>query len=158
MVFAVALASCAMMRFAFFARFDPELTRTCQLEDKVFLEYAANPAHQVYLYYRMKDIEEEYHKEKMRDCFEGIFVREFVLFDGECLECYMEEYDAEKLLKRSDLRTMRASDAGVRAGGRYELICRMSREASEQNWDQVGRDMDNYLQTDYLTREIFTLI
>ena len=146
------------MQFAFFTRFDEELVQMCQLEDKVFLEYATNPEHKVYLYYRMKDVEEEYHKEAMKDCFEGIFVREFVLFDTERLECYMEEYDGETLVTRSDLRTMTAAETGERLKDRYAMISRMSRSAREENWEQLEADLDTYYQTGYLTEEIFTLI
>ena len=143
------------IRFAFFRRFPESLSLSCQLEDKAFLEYVTNPAHEVKLYYRLKG-QEDYSCEQMKNCFEGIFVREFILFDGETLECYIEEYNDGILISRSSQRTLTAGEVSGRGQSRYALLCRMNAEA--QDTEKLTEDLDNYYQMDYLTRELFTLL
>ena len=145
------------MRFAFFCRFPETLSLSCQLEDKAFLEYVTDPSHEVRLYYRLKG-EEEYTCEEMKNLFEGIFVREFILFEPEELECYLEEYQNDKLLHRSSPRTLSASEPSGRGMSRYGLLCRMSKEAQQGELQKLSEDLDNYHQMEYLTKELFTLL
>ena len=142
------------MRFAFFKNFPEELTRICQLEDKVFLEYVADPQHTVRLFYRMKG-EKDYTSEPMRNCFEGIFVREFILFAENAAECYTEEYEEGVLVNRSAVRTLSASDPGEDTLSRYGQLCRMSALAEEGNTQELSRLLQNYEITDTLTAELF---
>ena len=145
------------IRFAFFRKFPEALTLSCQLEDKAFLEYVTNPAHEVKLFYRLKG-NEEFSCEQMKNCFEGIFVREFILFDSEILECYTEEYDRDTLVSRSPLRTLTANDPSQRHPSRYGLLCRMSGEAARSEMDKLSEDLENYYQMEYLTKELFTMV
>ena len=145
------------MRFAFYQRFPAALTEGMQLSERVFLEYVANPEHTVLLYYRMKGQEEEWSKEPLRNLFEGIFVREFLLFDGEILECYLEEYEADRLVKRSDMRRLHCASFG-KGATRFAMINKMSRALAQGEEDRCLREMENYYQIDYLTRELFTLV
>ena len=145
------------MRFAFFRKFPETLSLPCQLEDKVFLEYVADPSHEVRLYYRLKG-QEDYRTEQMKNCFEGIFVREFILFDTETLECYTEEYDDDKLVNQSSIRTLTTGGASSGSQSRYGLLCRMSAEAAGGESGKLAEDLDNYYQMEYLTKELFTLL
>ena len=122
------------MRFAFYQKFPRALRRPYQLEDKVFLEYVTNPENTVTQYHRIRGRQAEYEQELMKDCFEGIHVKEFILFYGEELECYTEETAADGTVKKSGIRVLQAGkripggiwpvpdaepyDPG-RAGGKY---------------------------------------
>lgn len=144
------------MRFAFYQKFPARLRLPYQLEDKVFLEVVANPAHTVLLRYRRKDRGEAYQEETMKNCFEGINVWEFILFDGEELECFTEELSGGEPVKRSDTRILRGPDGAV--GGRYGMLNRILRAQAEGDEKTVREELENYMQMDYLTRELFTLI
>ena len=145
------------MRFAFYQRFPSEITRGFWPEERVFLEYVANPAHQVILYYRMKGQEEEWTKEPMRNMFEGIFVKEFILFEDEVLECYLEEYEEDALVKKSDMRRLRGKTPGT-STDRFDTINRMSSMLEKGDEKGFADELESYYQTDYLTRELFTLV
>ena len=157
------------MRFAFYQRFPAEITGQMQLNERVFLEYVANPEHTVLLYYRMLGQEEEWKKEPLRNVFEGIFVREFILFEGEVLECYLEEYEPDvsaaesragvkpKMVSRSDVRRLRGADSSDETT-RYAMINRLGKLLLQGNEKTFREELENYYQTDYLTKELFTLI
>ena len=142
------------MRFAFFKNFPEELTKICQLEDKVFLEYVTNPLHTVKLFYRMKD-EKDFVSEPMRNCFGGIFVREFILFEENEAECYTEEYSDGKMVSRSATRSLSGSRRPDDTRSRYGQLCRMSALAAEGKTQELAEAIESYEMTDYLTAELF---
>ena len=146
------------IRFAFYQRFPRQLRLPCQLDDKVFLEYVADPSHSIILFYRLKGSETEWQQELMKNIFEGIFVREFILFEGETIECYIEDHSAETLVKKSGIRELTSSGANEYPRSRFAMLCEMSESAREGKEQELKEQLDNYFQTDYLTREIFTLV
>ena len=145
------------MRFAFYQKFPRDLRRPYQLEDKVFLEYVANPRSTVTLHYRLKG-QEEYTQELMKNCFEGIHVKEFILFYGDELECYTEETTPDGTVKTSGQWVLTPGTASLDGTGRYQLLNRIIRARKEQDEETARRELDNYRQLDYLTKEVFTLI
>lgn len=154
----LALYSGRGMRFAFYQKFSRALRRPYQLEDKVFLEYVANPESTVILYHRLKGGQEEFIQEPMKNCFEGIHVKEFILFYGDELECYTEETAPDGTVKTSGLRTLTPGSASLEGSGRYQLLNRMLRAREEQDLEGVKQELENCRQLDCLTKEIFTLI
>ena len=146
------------LRFAFYQKFPEELRIPYQLEDKVFLEYVANPENMVVLHYRQKGKEEEYREEHMKNCFEGINVKEFILFYGEELECYTEEIGPDQSVKISDHRLLSGKREINGDNSRFELINRMAKARQEGREESVRQELETYSQLDYLTKEIFTLI
>lgn len=146
------------MRFAFYQKFPRALRRPYQLEDKVFLEYVTNPENTVTLYHRIRGRQAEYEQELMKDCFEGIHVKEFILFYGEELECYTEETAADGTVKKSGIRVLQAGNASLEGYGRYQTLNRMIRAEQAGNTEGLKQELENYRQLDYLTKELFTLL
>ena len=146
------------LRFAFYQKFPEKLRRPYQLEDKVFLEYAANPANTVILHYRFKDRSEEFLEEPMKDCFEGIFVKEFILFYGEEIECYTEEILPDQSVKTSDRRILAMGKAPGDTNSRFDILNRIARAEKSGKEEKVREELENYFQMDYLAKEVFTLI
>lgn len=143
------------MRFAFWLRFDEDLLRPYQMEGHVFAEYVCNPSHTVTISFRPAGSAEEYRKETMKNCFEGVFVREFTLFYGDELECYLEE-ECQGELKRTDKRILTPGIGKQDGQTRYELINRII-QAEKEDPKKAEQEMENYLQLDYVTKELFTL-
>ena len=146
------------MRFAFYQKFPRRLRRPYQLEDKVFLEYVANPKSVVFLHSRPRGSGEEYHREPMQNCFEGIYVKELILFYGEELECYIEEIRPDQTVRTSDVRVLQAYSVQDSGNSRYELLNRILKEQEAGDREGIQKDLETYRQLDYLTKEIFTLI
>lgn len=144
------------MRFAFWRRFDEELLRPYQMEGRVFAEYACNPESRVTIFYRLRGREEEYREEVMKDYFEGIFVREFTLFDGDELECYLEEESGGER-KKTDLWVLRAPAGTSGRTSKYESLNQIARARSEGE-EKARKELEAYLTMEYLADEIFTLM
>lgn len=145
------------MRFAFWQRFEPELLLPYQMEGRAFAEYVADPEHAVTIYYRIVGRDEDYTKEVMKNYFGGVFVREFTLFYGEELECYLEE-DLGTSVKKTDRRVLKGSGFQENGMTRFDLLNRIAKAASEGNIRQAQDELENYLQLEYLTKEVFTLV
>ncbi len=147
------------IRFAFFQRFPAELTDPLSIDDKVFLECVADPASSVKLYYRFRGTDGEWTEETMRDVFQGIRVREFVLFGSEELECRTEEISPEGEHFRSSLRTLRARAVPESLkNSRYGKLFAMAQKLEEGSREEYLSELEDYQETDLLTRELFTLL
>ncbi len=146
------------MRFAFYQMFPKKLRLPYQLEDKVFFEVAADPANTVILCWRPRGSQEPFREEPMKDCFEGINVKEFILFKGEEIECFTKEMAGEEVRKTSDTRILRGRVLDEEENGRFALLNRALKAREEGREDQARETLSNYCQLEYLTKEIFTLI
>jgi len=144
------------MHFAFYQRFDREINGSYSTNDKVFMEYVTDPSHTVILYYRYDD--GEFVHENMKNMFEGIFVREFVIFKNEKVECYLEEYDGDTLLFTGSRRILTAPELSASDNSRYALLSRMNERMSLQDEKGLEDELRNYYQLENLTKAIFTLI
>ncbi len=147
------------IRFAFFKRFPPEMRIPLGCEDRVFCEAVANPKSTVKLFYRTRHENEPFMETTMKDVFEGIRVREFVLFEGEQLECYTEETreDGEKIV--SAHRFIKAGQVPEELKeSRYGRLTRMSDYLAKGDETHFNEELKEYRQLDSLTKEIFTLM
>lgn len=79
--------------FSFFKKFGGKVTVPYTLRDKFMVEYICDPNHPVTIHYRIEkpDAGKDFAAEPMENRFEGIHVKEFVLFRGETLQYYITE-------------------------------------------------------------------
>lgn len=145
------------MRFAFWLCFDKELLAPYQMEGRVFVEYACSPESIVNINYRIRGREEAYTKETVKNYFEGIFVREFTLFYGEELECYLEE-ERNGEIRKSDKRILKVTENMSEGSSRYEALNRISKAQVQGEEKTLSEEMESYLMLEYLTKEVFTLV
>ncbi len=157
------------MRFAFYLRFDEELLKPWQMEGHVFAEYVGNPKSTVYIEYRYRDVHEdedanisdcraELTRELVPNCFEGIYVREFILFEDEEVECrFIEELPSGQEKIRSDKWRLRA-DTEKTESGMYVLLNRLCRAARDKDEAEASETLDSWLTLEYLAKEVFTLV
>ncbi len=144
------------MRFAFWLRFDGALLAPYQMDGRVFAEYVCDPQHTVHICWRLKGSGSEYEKEPVPDIFNGIFVREFTLFDGEELECWFEEADGETV-RKTDRRVLQAPET-VGQNGRYAMLNRIFRQKQNGKEEQLQAELESYRMLEYLTEHVFTLV
>lgn len=144
------------LRFGFYQSFEGELLRPYQLADKVFVEYCGNPESTVTLYYR-KDGEEEYTREPLKNTFEGIYVKEFILFYREKVEYYLtEEKDGRS--RQTDTAEISGPAEAGEGSSSYDLINRLIRARQNGDTEAFQADKDTYIQQEYLAEKMFTLI
>lgn len=113
------------MAFSFFNEFPANVTVPYQVQDKCMVEYICNPAAKVKIHYLIQgesseeESKKEFIVEDMRNVFEGIHVKEFILFQGEVLQYYI----SEELENRED----------ITESINLDMEDRMKEQASEEN-------------------------
>ncbi len=81
------------MIFAFFKEFEGRIKLPACMTDKYYVEYRTNPRNRVSIHYSCRLDEDELKVEEMTDAGYGVFVKEIILFYGECLQYYISEED-----------------------------------------------------------------
>ena len=120
------------MVFAFYLEYPREWLREVQLYDKVLVEYRGSMDGKVKIFYRIQKDgfpADEYHSETLLSVYDNVYVKEFVLYEGETLKYYFEETNYEKQLI-SEKAVCSKSNIVYEDGkfGRLNLIARLSRE------------------------------
>ena len=102
-----------------------------------------------------KEKNTEFHTEPMKEMFEGVFAREFMLFYGEVLE-----YTLIRGEERDDLSVHSVSGSQIDTGDqtKYQRLNRMLGDWHVGNLEQLDIRMQAYVKTEYVCREMFTLL
>ena len=127
------------------------------MEGRVFAEYVCNPEHEVAIYYRMRESGEEYRKENVDNYFDGVFVKEFTLFAGEELECYLEEKDGKEV-KKTDVRILKADAVASDSSTKFGFLNRMSEALAKGDDKALWEQIESWKTLEYLVEEVFTLV
>ena len=144
--------------FAFFKKLDHELVMKYYLYDKVFLEYRANPESHVVLHYSRDEDGEEFVAEDMPDVYDGIFVKQFVMFFGETLQYYItEEYNNQVEVTESS-RIMNNDMYSIKDKSRYNLINQMLISTTLQDEASLYQNMKQYDGLDEVTKRVFKIL
>lgn len=146
------------MNFAFFKKLDKNLVQKYHLYDKIFLEYRTDPRKHVVLHYSRDEDGENFQKEDMPDVYDGIFVKQFVLFFGEVVQYYItEEYGNQVEVKESNRIT--SSDVYSRKDeSRYNLINQMLISKTLSDEKSLSHYMKRYANLDEVTKKVFKLL
>ena len=140
------------MVFAFYMNYPEEWLREVQLYDKVLVEYCSSIEGKVKMFYRVRSNEYasgDYHSETLLPVFDKLFVKEFVLYEGETLDYYFEETNQTQQ-KTTEKQTYSKNTIIYEQGkfGRLNLIARLSKEKQYEA-------MVNYKQEEQLAQELF---
>lgn len=148
------------LRFAFFRKLPPALIQAYQVEDKVFVEERFRPGSKVTIHYAMHPGEKEpegFKSEPMRDMYQGIYNKEFLLFYGEKLTYYLTvERDKEKYtLPRKEVAL-----GEVEPGGRtrYKLLNQILAARAVGNDEETKRALRFYLEQEKFVDTAFTIM
>lgn len=115
--------------FSFFKDFFGKFTIPIHIMNQHYVEYTARPECDVKIHYLISQGDEdsslnkEFTTETMRNVFEGIRVKEFVLFQDELLQYYISELseEGEKITKSVSVRFDGSID-NAREGKRYHAL------------------------------------
>lgn len=148
--------------FAFYQKLADIVPQLQGCLDKTFMEYRTKPGAQVRLHYLLDENEgeegAEYESEDMQEMYGGIFVKMFSLFRGETLQYYITEMtDGREQLSESDI--LFGEDLpGAASDGRFFRINDILTSIDMQ--DEVTAEvlLEEYLEQDYITRQLFYVI
>ena len=158
------------LHFAFFKKYIGILPIMDQFVDKTMIEYRTNPGGRVFIHYLLEDepledVRKEgleklksnprYVVEPMVEMYEGIFVKQFLLFYGDNLTYYIaEEEDGEEYCTESGY--LSAEDiADDLPGSRFGRINDIEIARKMQDNETVNALLTEFKQLDFLVNEIF---
>lgn len=145
--------------FPFYQDFYGKFPLPIHIMDERYIQHITDPSYEVTIHYRILSAEkknEKYKVEKMRDVFEGIRVKEFVLFQDETLEYYITEHRPGETIRSAVNRVvMDESMDYAGTGSRYHNLNLMM-IAQEMKDDAALVDlMEEYAMEREMTKEIF---
>ncbi len=126
--------------FAFYHRLPAELKRKYHLCDRYILEFHRKADQRVVIHYRLD--QGACQTADLTEVYDGIYVRDFVLFSGETLQYFVtEEPDRENTPPKSRSVSI-AEDAAVDDRGRYTQLNLMQRQFAGQFAGYAGGGAD----------------
>ena len=145
------------MVFAFYKRLDHRLVKKYHLYDKVILEYRTDPRKHVVLHYSRDEDGENFRAEDMTDIYDGIFVKQFVMFFGEMIQYYISEEQGTQVEVTQSSRLTNNDVYAQDDQSRYSLINQMLISATLMEGEEVSRYMRQYHRLEELTKNLFHL-
>ena len=139
--------------FSFFKQLDARLVNQYQLRDKFFVEYHADAGTQVRIRYSLEG--GEFREEELSEVYEGIFVKQFVLFFGETLQYYILEGEGIKEQVTKSGTVENHDVPGKQAQGRYEMLNEMLMSVTLQDEAAMTRLMKKYYGYCHAAEEVF---
>ncbi|MEF9998474.1 MAG: DUF5717 family protein [Lachnospiraceae bacterium] len=140
------------MLFPFYLQYKESWLREVQLYDKVMIEYRANGNNQVNISYQVMKADEEiitYKTELLTPMYENIYVKSFVIFQGEQLKYYFKEYEGENRIMTEKQTCV--LERAIEPIGRYGELNAMT----NMSLTELDRAMQCYAQEDELSKQIF---
>lgn len=132
-----------------------------EMEDKTLIEYRTAPGTNVRIHYLIMHENgeaEEYQTESMTSVYDGIYVKEYVLFFGESLQYYItEELNGEERLTESNhLQKSDIHDGSDNS--KHEMINDMVISKTLQDYDTLDDLLEEYYRREYWNEQLFHLI
>ena len=147
-------------RFAFYAGLPGHLTQAWQIEDKLFVQEQLRPDSRVILHYRRQEAGAEpgdWISEPMRNMYEGIFVKEFLLFYGETLVWYLSILEDGEI-RRTDEQICTLEEPDTAGTTKYSLLNRMLEARAMKDHRQWREAAEKYRLQDLCTEELLELL
>lgn len=103
----------------YFLGFQKHFSLPYEIANKYFIEYRCNANRKVSLHYALNS--EAYKEEPMKNCYQGIYVKSFVLFHGDKFSYYITE-QGSNYEKRSETVTVIYEDDMSEMDSEYSLL------------------------------------
>lgn len=149
--------TCKEVYFAFYKKLDKSLVKKYHLNDKIFLEYHTSPGTKVLINYSFDG--RAYVQEEIKEVYDGIYVREFILFFGESLQYYIAEAKESGQAEVTESNAVNNNDIyGEQDSSKYAMLNEMFFDAAMQEKDALQKCMKHYYGMKAATEEIFKLL
>ena len=140
--------------FAFYKKADMKLQIKYHLYDKTFVEYRTTPGKKLRFVYENQD--GEVVEEDMIEMYEGIYVKQVVLFFGDSLKYNIYSEDSMTPIAASSAVYEKIDDAEEE--GRYALLNSIQNAICFDEDEHLSKDMKRYQGLDEVTKQLFTVI
>ena len=127
--------------------------------DKAMIQYCAERDSKIELAIRILPDEEEYHSEDITRMYQGVFVKQKILFEGEIMEYRVKELiDEEWVLKEEGSVSCEAGVTPKDSDSRYACLNEMSLSLNLKDETGLKKRMQEYLKKNAAAEEIFSLM
>lgn len=143
--------------FPFYTKLAAFIKLPFDVVDKTMVEYRTNPAHKVVIHYVYEDKShrKSYVSEDMNNVYEGIFVKNFVLFYGETVQYYISEESEDGEHTTESLRIVNKSVNPDRAQGRYEALNDIIASRDTHDKETFKKLVHSYAVSECVTEQLF---
>ncbi len=148
------------LRFAFFQKLPEQFVEMYQLHDKQFVEQRFSTKSNVTIRYQIQKEDgtlSAWQTERIPNMYQGIFVKEFLLFYGDVLRYQLSAADEDEMRETQEY-TVRMEDMLQRGSSKYQLLNQMliGRRLNED--DRTETAMKQYLTHERLLETMFRLV
>ncbi|MFR1684920.1 MAG: DUF5717 family protein [Roseburia sp.] len=141
--------------FAFYQQMPEEIRYRFHFYDRKFLEYRTNPSKRVVVHYQKG---ESYVDEDMNEMYEGIFVKEFIVFFGEEIPYYISEEAPRESVVTESGRLSCKDICGRENGSTYDMLNEMELEYTLKDYEKLERLLRKYDSMKKRNEERFQLM
>lgn len=148
------------LRFAFYRKFPARFTKPYQMDDKQFIQVQYPAGARVTIHYRLirdKDTGETFKSEPMKNMYQGIFVKEFLLFYDETLEYYLT-VELPDDTRQTEKKLLTMEESLQEGNTKYQLINQMLAGQKLGRREQTEKAMEQYLQREHFARKMFPVL
>ena len=143
--------------FPFYTALSSFIKLPFDVVDKTMVEYRTNPGHKVVIHYVYEDKShrKNYVSEDMNNVYEGIFVKNFVLFYGETVQYYISEECEDGEHNTESFRISNRSVSPEKAQGRYEQINDIIASRDTHDNETFRKLVHSYAVNECVTSQLF---
>ena len=146
------------MVFPYFKLLGQQIRIPEDIMDKAMFQYVGQRDSRVELQIRILPQEERFHRDEMKRMYQGIFVKQKVLFEGEIMEYEIYEYKGdERVLVREGSVACDVRDPQDK-NSRFSLLNQMSLCLNVKEEEGLREAMVEYVQKNAAVEELFQLI
>lgn len=129
-----------------------------ELLDKEMIQYIGQKDSRVDLQIRIRPQEEQFYSNDMKRVYQGIFVKQKVLFDGETMEYRVYEQKGEEmvLMEEGNITCSKKTDEPEES--RFRLLNRMSICMNLKEEAGLREAMEEYVRKNAVVEELFGLM
>ena len=140
--------------FEFFRKMDEGFLIRYHLYDKSFIEYHGPKKANLTITYRINDGDEV--SERLMEMYEGIYVKQFVFFFGDCVSYVISDYETDEVLKEDTLSYQELVEREKQS--RYGMLNRLKSDYVYNNTQDLIKDLKYYQGMDVTTNHLFHII
>lgn len=148
--------TCRGICFEFYRRLETELIWKYQLFDKFFVEYHAAPGQRILIHHRMGN--GAYQGEDLTEVYDGIYVKEFILFFGESVQYYITETEGTLATVTESACISNQDVLDQDRQGRFVRLNEMLLDVTLEERERLRCHMKEYDRMQKVTENIFRLL
>ncbi len=145
------------MVFPHFQKLASQIRVPDEVQDKGIIQYIGRKDSRVELQIRILPQQERFGSDEMKRVYQGIFIRQKVLFEGETLEYRIYEHEGEERILKAEGTVAGGAAAAGKEGGRFRMLNEMSACLNRKEEDGLKQAMKEYVEKTAAAEQLFGL-